>query len=434
MATPDQYKRTDPYQTQLQKQANDAAAAAAKKKSDAATAEKNKTLTFLKTEEARQKAFMNTAQTQLAPLNKSFSDLKKAVLLPSSDGGVTITSQEQQAVNYLGAQVAAKQTELDAYTKAYKDAAAKRAALEKQLHPPVVTQKKTIKDFTTGKKPYNITDSTPSLLDNNQAPQIPNPLVYYYNAPMVSTSYLNGSGPQSQTTQRPITTPGNVQKASDSWADSTMPAKGIIQMDSSQVFNNANYSKNDTGKYDGNLYGFKFLYNPKEVNMTWAVAEGMNWEGIQAGLDPGTAPTTALNNSTISFSLLLNRINDMPYLSANGLAGDVNPYPTFNIASRSLNEELAQIYQKGTMYDLEYLFKSIAGLNSTYTTAFNDISSDVGWLYGFSAELHLGNKMRYKVRLTSLDVNHAMFDERMVPILSYVNVTFARFPNINAPK
>ena len=41
--------------------------------------------------------------------------------------------------------------------------------------------------------------------------------------------------------------------------------------------------------------------------------------------------------------------------------------------------------------------------------------------------------MRYKVRISSLDVNHAMFDERMVPILSYVNITCARFPNVSQP-
>ena len=86
------------------------------------------------------------------------------------------------------------------------------------------------------------------------------------------------------------------------------------------------------------------------------------------------------------------------------------------------------------MYDLEYLFKSIAGLNATFNTAFNDVSADVGWLYGFQVELHLGSKLRYKVRLTGLDVTHQMFNDKMVPIRSQVNLSFARFPNINPPK
>ena len=251
---------------------------------------------------------------------------------------------------------------------------------------------------------------------------------------MINTSYLNTDGPQQQTIKQPTNDPGNVLKAQESWTDPYLGSKGIIQMDSDVVMNTSNYAPNKDNNYDGNLYGFKFLYNPKEVNMTWAVAEGMNWEGIQAGLDPGTAPTAALNNSTISFSLLLNRIGDMGYLTSNGLKQNVNPYTKFNIVpGKTIDQEVSEIYNKGTMYDLEYLFRTISGINSTFTSKFSDITADRGWLYGFAVELHLGNKMRYKVRISSLDVNHAMFDERMVPILSYVNITCARFPNVSQP-
>ena len=239
--------------------------------------------------------------------------------------------------------------------------------------------------------------------------------------------------PQQYSSKSVVSDPGLQLNAMELWNGTNDGSKGIIQMDSTNVMNTSMYNQSkDQTNYDGNLYGFKFLYNPKEVNMTWAVAEGMNWEGIQAGLDPGTAPTAALNNSTISFQLLLNRVQDMGYLNKNGLKSNTtNPYPLFNARTNDPNDEFKEIYKKGTMYDLEYLFRTISGLNNTFNSAFNDLTADRGWLYGFAVELHLGNKMRYKVRISSLDVNHAMFDDRMVPILSYVNITCARFPNIN---
>ena len=80
-------------------------------------------------------------------------------------------------------------------------------------------------------------------------------------------------------------------------------------MDATSAFNMANTaSSNSLSSYDGNLYGFKFLYNPKEVVMSWGVAEGMNMEGIAAGLEKGSSPTSALTNSSISFTLLLSLI------------------------------------------------------------------------------------------------------------------------------
>jgi len=45
-------------------------------------------------------------------------------------------------------------------------------------------------------------------------------------------------------------------------------------------------------------------------------------------------------------------------------------------------------------------------------------------------ELHLGDGLRYLVRISSLDIEHKMFNERMVPIFSNVRITCARYPDI----
>jgi len=444
MATPNQYQRPDPYQVQLQKQTNAALEAAAKKKEAADKAKKLKELEWLKTDEARNKAFKLQAEKDYATKDKAYRDLKAAVILPGSDGGATITPSEQTAVNYLGSLAAQQKTEVTAYTNAYKNSYNTRIALEKDLTPPQQTKDKKVLDKakvnkTTTKatsKSSGANSKTVAGVDSAASgSKVPSPITYYYNAPMIKTAYLNGGtnsdnpSPQQRTSNLSISDSSNYVQGLDAWTGNTS-SKGVIQMDVNSAFSIANSSKYNNKSYDGNLYGFKFLYNPKEVSMTWGVAEGQNWEGIAAGLDPGTAPSAALQNSTISFSLLLNRTLDIKYLDSNGLkAGVTNPYPTF-AHTKPLDQEFAELYEKGTMYDMEYLFRTLTGLNSTTYSGFKGDTADQGWLQGFAVELHLGNRMRYLVRVTNVEVNHAMFDERMVPILSYVNLTCARFPYV----
>lgn len=429
---PGQYTRPDLFASQLEKQRKEDAVAAETARVQRDKDKKKQDLQYAKQREAYFKSQKETADKELSVKKQIVINYKKTELLPSSDGGATVTPAELAVYNgYVSDQLAA-QTTLDGITTQYKTAVSSRASIESSIKfNPLSGIVASGKANTLGKKPKGGNNTNNN---NNANSKVPNPLIYYYNAPMINTSYLNTDGPQQQTIKQPTNDPGNVLKAQESWTDPYLGSKGIIQMDSDVVMNTSNYAPNKDNNYDGNLYGFKFLYNPKEVNMTWAVAEGMNWEGIQAGLDPGTAPTAALNNSTISFSLLLNRIGDMGYLTSDGLKQNVNPYTKFNIVpGKTIDQEVSEIYNKGTMYDLEYLFKTISGINSTFTSKFSDITADRGWLYGFAVELHLGNKMRYKVRISSLDVNHAMFDERMVPILSYVNITCARFPNVSQP-
>jgi hypothetical protein len=157
--------------------------------------------------------------------------------------------------------------------------------------------------------------------------------------------------------------------------------------------------------------------------MSWGIATGVNWEVVQSGQDKSSPISLGLLNSTIAFSVLLNRTNDMSYLDENGLVADVkDPYP-FTVKP----EDLKEIYKRGTMYDMEYLFKTIMGLNATYDSGLNGRSADAGWLNGLPVELHLGDGLRYLVRIGTLEINHMIFNDRMVPILSSVNMTCHRF-------
>jgi hypothetical protein len=102
---------------------------------------------------------------------------------------------------------------------------------------------------------------------------------------------------------------------------------------------------------------------------------------------------------------------------------NTSPYP-YTVAST----ERGLIYDRGTMYDLEYLFRATGGYNSQYISSVGGLTTaDKGWLMPMPVELHLGANLRYLVRVSSLDINHAIFNERMVPVFTTVNMTCTRY-------
>jgi len=80
------------------------------------------------------------------------------------------------------------------------------------------------------------------------------------------------------------------------------------------------------------------------------------------------------------------------------------------------------------MYDLDFLFKAINGDMGGYKSPLRGIKTgDVGWLNGIAVEVHMGRKLRYLARVTNISVNHVQFTENMVPTLTTVVLTMARF-------
>lgn len=263
------------------------------------------------------------------------------------------------------------------------------------------------------------------------------PAPFKYNAPMTSSSYLK-FGPQvlSAKNDQLITNPGYWTNAQNAWrpgADGTFSgAKGAIQMSqelASDVSRNTSATKNNKANgliNDTKPYGFKFLYNPTSVGMSWGIVESFSPQFEQSGQDIATAVGNGLLASTVTFSLILNRIEDMQYIKDSSgafIKDNTTPYPSaVDPVERGL------IYDRGTMYDLEYLFRATGGYNSQYKSTVGGITTaDKGWLMPMPVELHLGANLRYLVRVSSLEVNHAIFNERMVPIFTTVNLTCTRY-------
>jgi hypothetical protein len=268
-----------------------------------------------------------------------------------------------------------------------------------------------------------------------------------YNAPMVKSAYFNSAKGLSESlvginNDGNFIDAGKYQDALKAWTNTT-GGRGTLQMDRKFVKTIAD-SQNNTVALDPQMYGFKFLYNPKEVGMSWNQLMAMDPFYESSGQDPYTTVSAQLVASTVELTLLLNRVGDFAYINENGfnsgfgnvdqayakfLQDDLrqggtitNPYPDFVDL-----DDIKEIYKKGTMYDLEYLFKTINGPHATFTSLLNGKTADRGWIRPTFVELHLGAGMRYRVRVIELSVTHSIFNSRMVPILSSVKLVLGRF-------
>lgn len=259
---------------------------------------------------------------------------------------------------------------------------------------------------------------------------------YKYNAPMVKSAYFGSSSFQSNLLNNNHVDQGAYTDARRAW-EGVNGGRGTIQMD--KVFLTTIDTTTLGDNVDTQKYGFKFLYNPTTVSMAWGLMSSMDPNFEASGKDAFAVVSAGLLSSTVDFEIILNRIEDFNYIDENGIrtttttvtngtnyitqrTPDFDPYPT-TIDST----ELQDIYRKGTMYDLEYLLKTLNGPSATFVSNLNGSTADRAWLRPNVVELHLGDSMRYRVRIASLSVNHIMFNSRMVPIFSSVKFTCARF-------
>ena len=243
---------------------------------------------------------------------------------------------------------------------------------------------------------------------------------YMYNAPMVNAAYFGSQSFQDNILGNNRVDPGAYTDARNAWSGVT-GGRGTIQMDKKLIQTMEPELSGKGDDLDLQKYGFKFLYNPTTVSMAWGLMNYMDPPYEAAGKDAFAPVSAGLMTSTVDFELILNRIEDFNHLNENGLDG-FNPY-----AVTVPSGDLKSIYRKGTMYDMEYLLKTLNGPSAQFKSELNGVTSDRAWLRPTIVELHLGNAMRYRVRIANLSINHIMFNSRMVPILSSVKITCSRF-------
>jgi hypothetical protein len=272
---------------------------------------------------------------------------------------------------------------------------------------------------------------------------------YKYNAPLLKNALHNPLGPQASSLDNVSINQGNYTDARQAWTGVT-PGRGTFQMDKKFVVAQLDgLNRSNSKQVDNQLYGFRFLYNPTSVTMGWGIQGAVNPDYQASGKDEAIPISAGLFSSQLQFSIILNRIEDMNYLDKLGYVSEQQkkigtPPPGLDPAQRnriySANvianspygetlsiDEQRSIYKKGTMYDIEYLFKTINGPHATFKSELNGTTADRGYMRMSVLELHLGANLRYRVRISDLGINHTIFNNRMVPILSTVNFTCHRF-------
>lgn len=207
------------------------------------------------------------------------------------------------------------------------------------------------------------------------------------------------------------------------------------------MFTSATYLENDD--YENQLstsisrplpdrYGFSFHYNPTTIEMRYQGPPLFDVTQITSGSDPFNFLMAPATGATINFNLVLNRMGDMKYLENGRMKPGIGPRHwagKFPSAPEALD-----IYNKGTMYDIEFFLRTVVQVAipaklSQRNAAWDNKTADLGFMTGIPVELHLGKSLRYLVRIDGFQLEHVIFNERMVPLFTNVSVQASRIPD-----
>jgi hypothetical protein len=95
-------------------------------------------------------------------------------------------------------------------------------------------------------------------------------------------------------------------------------------------------------------------------------------------------------------------------------------------------EEVDGILNRGTEYDIEFLYRVLNGNptenNLLFNPSYKGRSADFGYTTGVPCWLYLNDNFRVFGSVAGFSVNHVMFTDKMVPMFSTVDLSFTRYP------
>jgi hypothetical protein len=253
-----------------------------------------------------------------------------------------------------------------------------------------------------------------------------------YNASAVKEAYFSSDPNFTKNIQGPVNTPtGKTQpsKAADLWR-SANNSKGMI-VTSEQVLKAWNSGSNKAATsdlFDNHNYGFQFQYNPGTVAMSYYTSPNVDVTMITSGTEMFNLAGVSGSQGSVSFQVVINRILDMQYYTSDGVLKDgLSGGNLYSIPPKT-TEEYKALYDHGTMYDVEFLLRVLMGTTmNSYLRG--ERTADMGWLPAVPVELHLGKNLRYLGTVNNINLNHVIFDSRMVPVFTTVDIGFARLPD-----
>jgi hypothetical protein len=181
------------------------------------------------------------------------------------------------------------------------------------------------------------------------------------------------------------------------------------------------------------FWGFRFLYNPQYVSYNMSSNNKVDW--TRPNENDAVLVASGIGGS-ITVNILLDRVADMTTMRAWEASGRTASlqgiYPT-----GMTDEQCAGILHRGTEYDLEYLFRVINGnpqevtlMGSDPTDGLELLSANMGYLTQLPFIFKVSERMRYKVIMQSISVEHSMFTREMIPIRSVVQINLERLPDL----
>ena len=179
------------------------------------------------------------------------------------------------------------------------------------------------------------------------------------------------------------------------------------------------------------LWGFRFMYNPQTISYSTSSNNSVDWN--MSSKDPATL---LAGNQNVSLELYINRIVDMAYLldyslNPNSVMPITEAYVAPNGKAGLSKEAIDGILHRGTEYDIEFLYRVLNGDPLEKPLLFGNykgMTSDFGYTTGIPCWLYIHDNMRYFGSITSISVNHLMFNIDMVPMFSTLSIQFTRYP------
>lgn len=232
-------------------------------------------------------------------------------------------------------------------------------------------------------------------------------------------------------------TPGKVNDANELWATSVSTnSKGMIQTwnppGGRGGFINPTDSNFTTLATSSSVqrYGFQFLYNPTTIDMSYGGVADVDPGMQSSGNEEFLLQNPSVFKSTINLQIVINRMFDFQYINKDGIkSGQISDFYAGNVPTKS---DLTRIYERGTMYDVEFLLQTMFPYEPI-ESQLRGKTSDIGFLGASPVELHLGNKLRYVAQINNISVNHVIFDNRMVPLFTTISISTNRIPDYRAP-
>jgi hypothetical protein len=182
---------------------------------------------------------------------------------------------------------------------------------------------------------------------------------------------------------------------------------------------------------ENNNYGFQFLWNPTTVsssvmrNMSITPSNADRLKAV-AGAFPG--------QETVSFNIVLDRINDFACLRRSDNPASLSRYYLTGYPSTQddpFSKKIEQLLNRGTMADLEYLFKAINGDSTAWTSLLGKKTANIGFLMPTLLGLVLGpniaESLSYVGWLTGITMQHEVFTQDMIPLRTTVSINMECF-------